>query len=325
MPTKQVSIQRRSPAAEDELIRLYLTDIGRHSLLTRNDEERLGEAMLAGREAAKRLAEIGDAADTFDDTTDAERQRLEALVHEGHQAAEEFVNANLRLVVSVAKHYTPGTALSLLDLVQEGNVGLMSAVERFDVRRGFRFSTYATWWIRQAISRAVANSSRAIRLPAQAGQLVSQVRRFQTSFEAEHGRAPTIDEIAEETGLTPAKVRDVLTFPLEMLSMSETHGADDDSELGDLLPDQEASSPFEMVAASMLPAQVNQLLQVLNERERRVVCLRYGLDRGRARTLDEVGHVFRLSREQIRQIERRALTKLRGASERAEAHELLVG
>jgi RNA polymerase sigma factor (sigma-70 family) len=319
VPTNQVTMQGRAAAAEDELIRLYLTDVGRHPLLTRTDEERLGEALIAGREASKKLAD-GRVA-----LSDDERERLEAAVEEGHRAAEDFVNANLRLVVSVAKRYTPATALSLLDLVQEGNVGLMAAVERFDVRRGFRFSTYATWWIRQAISRAIANSSRAIRLPAQAGNLVSQVRRFQTAFEAEHGRAPTIEEVAQETGLTPAKVRDVLTFPLEMLSMSETHGTDDDAELGDVLPDREASSPFEMVAARMLPAQVNQLLEVLNERERRVVCLRYGLDRGRARTLDEVGHLFRLSREQIRQIERRALMKLRSASERAGARELLVG
>jgi RNA polymerase sigma factor (sigma-70 family) len=312
-------MQGRSPAAEDELIRLYLTDVGRHPLLTRSDEERLGLTLIAGREAAKQLADHAEELD------DEERTRLEAAVEEGHRAAEEFVNSNLRLVVSVAKRYTPATALSLLDLVQEGNVGLMSAVERFDVRRGFRFSTYATWWIRQAISRAISNSSRAIRLPAQAGNLVSQVRRLQSTFEAEHGRAPTIREVAAETGLTPAKVRDVLTFPLEMLSMSETHGSEDDAELGDVLPDKEASSPFEMVAASMLPDQINQLLQVLNERERRVVCLRYGLDRGRARTLDEVGHLFRLSREQIRQIERRALMKLRTASERADARELLVG
>ncbi|MDQ4098576.1 MAG: sigma-70 family RNA polymerase sigma factor, partial [Actinomycetota bacterium] len=278
MSTATSAVQGRA-GADDDLVRLYLADVGRHPLLGRAEEERLGTAMIAGREAAKQLEEHDAELDG------AERRRLLDAIAEGEQAAEHFVEANLRLVVSVAKRYTPATALSLLDLVQEGNVGLISAVERFDVRRGFRFSTYATWWIRQAISRAIANSSRAIRLPAQAGNLVGQVRRAQTAFEAEHGRSPSVEEVAEEVGVTPSKVRDVLTFPLEMLSMSETHGPDDDAELGDILADQEASSPFEMVAASMLPMHVNQLLEVLNERERRVVCLRYGLDRGRPRTL----------------------------------------
>jgi RNA polymerase sigma factor (sigma-70 family) len=315
--TNTSTVQGRA-VADDDLVRLYLADVGRYPLLCRAEEECLGKAILAGREAAKTLEERDDELNV------AERRRLLDAIAEGERAAEQFVEANLRLVVSVAKRYTPATALSLLDLIQEGNVGLMSAVERFDVRRGFRFSTYATWWIRQAISRAIANSSRAIRIPAQAGNLVGQVRRAQTTFEAEHSRPPTVEEVAEQIGVTPSKVRDILTFPLEMVSMSETHGADADAELGDVLPDMEASSPFEMVAASMLPMHINQLLEVLNERERRVVCLRYGLDRGRPRTLDEVGQVFRLSREQIRQIERRALVKLRGASERAEARDLIA-
>jgi RNA polymerase primary sigma factor len=224
----------------------------------------------------------------------------------------------------VAKKYT-SSGVSLLDLVQEGNVGLMHAVDRFDVRRGFRFSTYATWWIRQAISRAIANSGRTIRLPVQAGDLVSRVRRAQTSFESENGRRPTIDELARECGVSPSKVRQTLALPLEMLSMSEPQGAESDTELGDVIPDAEASSPFDMVAAAMLPAQVHSLLETLTERERRVIYLRYGLDRGRPRTLDEVGRLFSLSREQIRQIERRALIKLRERSERSGARELLVG
>ena len=322
MPT-QTFTMKRAGSSEDDLIRLYLADVGRHPLLSRSEEERLGLAIVAGREAARRLQ---TAADEDGELDEGERGRLAGLVEEGHRAAEQFVEANLRLVVSVAKRYTPATALSLLDLVQEGNVGLMAAVERYDVRRGFRFSTYATWWIRQAISRAIANGSRPIRLPAQAGNLLGQVRRTQTAFENEHGRAPTVHEVAKEIGVAPAKVEDALTFPLEVMSMSETYGdADDGAELGDAIADQEATSPFEMVAASLLPAQVNRMLEVLNERERRVVCLRYGLDRGRARTLDEVGELFRLSREQIRQIERKALTKLRSASGHSEARELLAG
>lgn len=303
---------------EEELVRLYLAEIGRHPLLTRAEEETLGLAVRDGREASETLERLPD------DASDAERRRLRAQVAEGDAAAQRFVQANLRLVVSVAKRYTQASGLSLLDLVQEGNVGLMQAVERFDVRRGFRFSTYGTWWIRQAISRAITNSGRTIRLPAQAGNLHAQVRRAQSTLESEHGRRPTTDEVADEVGVTAAKVEEALTFPTEMLSISHPVAADSDAELGDILPDR-APSAFDMVASEMLPAQVRRLLDQLGERERRVVCLRYGLDRGRARTLDEVGQIFRLSREQIRQIERRALAKLRQSSDRSGAWELLAG
>ncbi|MFP5317651.1 MAG: RNA polymerase sigma factor RpoD/SigA [Acidimicrobiia bacterium] len=306
-------------AGEDELVRLYLKDVGRHDLLTKADETRLGQAVLDGREAAERLCRHGER------LTAEERAELEAKVTEGQRAADEFVKANLRLVVSVAKKYSGSSGMSLLDLVQEGNVGLMHAVERFDVRRGFRFSTYGTWWIRQAISRAIANNGRTIRLPVQAGALVGKIRRAAADFESEHGRRPTIDELADLAGLTEAKVREALTFPLEMTSMSESHGPEGDTEVGDVLPDTEASSPFDLVAAQMLPDQINRLLDVLTEREKRVVFLRYGLDRGKPRTLDEVGALFRLSREQIRQIERRALLKLRESSDRTGARELLAG
>ncbi len=304
---------------EDELVRLYLKDIGKHALLTKDDETRLGVAVLEGRRAAERLCHHGER------LTDDERAELEARACAGQRAADAFVRANLRLVVSVAKKYVGNSGMSLLDLVQEGNVGLMHAVERFDVRRGFRFSTYGTWWIRQAISRAIANSGRTIRLPVQAGAMVGRIRRAQAEFEAEHGRRPSADELAELAGLAPAKVREALTFPLEMTSMSESHGPEGDTEVGDVLPDTEASSPFDMVAASMLPSQIHRILDVLTERETRVVFLRYGLDRGKPRTLDEVGALFRLSREQIRQIERRALLKLRESSERTGARELLAG
>ena len=304
---------------EDDLVRMYLADVGRHPLLTKNDETRLGELLLAGRTAAERLATLGPDADP------GERRQLEAAVAAGDQAAAEFVEANLRLVVSVAKRYVQVSGLSLLDLVQEGNVGLMNAVERFDVRRGFRFSTYGTWWIRQAISRGIANSGRTIRLPVQAGTLVGQVRRTIAAFESERGRGPTVEEVAAELSVGADKVREILTLPLEMLSMSEQVGPEADAELGDLIPDREAQSPFDVVAENMLPSQILRLLDALTERERRVIYLRYGLDRGRPRTLDEVGKLFRLSREQIRQIERRALGKLRQTSERSGAWELLAG
>ena len=313
-------VARSGGGGEDELVRLYLADIGRHPLLDKADEERLGLAVLEGREAAATLRERGDA------LSEDERRRLRRTVKAGERAADDFVRANLRLVVSVAKRYTAASGMSLLDLIQEGNVGLMHAVERFDVRRGFRFSTYGTWWIRQAITRGIANSARIIRLPVQAGTLVNRVRRAQATFESEHGRVPSVDEVAAEAGVTPDKVRETLVLPLEMHSMSEQYGsADADSELGDVIPDERQASPFDAVAESMLPSQVRELLRSLNERERRVVYLRYGLDRGRPRTLDEVAAVFRLSREQIRQIERRALTRLRECSARSGAWELLAG
>ncbi|MCA1692257.1 MAG: sigma-70 family RNA polymerase sigma factor [Actinobacteria bacterium] len=311
-------VRTNSGGGEDELVRLYLADVGRHPLLTRAEETQLAQEILAGREASQALENPRRA------LSDDERRHLESVVAQADIATEHFVRANLRLVVSIAKRYT-SSGLSLLDLVQEGNVGLMHAVDRFDVRRGFRFSTYATWWIRQAVSRAIANTGRAIRLPVQAGDLVSKVRRAQAHLEAETGRAPTVEEVAKDVSVSPAKVRQVLAMPLEMLSMSEPQAADSDSELGDSIADHEAASPFDVVAASMLPAQIRTLLDALSERERRVVYLRYGLDRGRARTLDEVGHLFSLSREQIRQIERRALMKLRERSERTGARELLVG
>ncbi len=318
LSTQRVTNGKSGGGGEDDLVRLYLAEIGRHPLLTRADEERLGMRIHAGREAAAELDRRGDR------LSEEECQRLEKIIEEAEEAAEEFVRANLRLVVSVAKRYT-SSGMSLLDLVQEGNVGLMHAVDRFDVRRGFRFSTYATWWIRQAISRAIANNGRTIRLPVQAGDLVSKVRRAQATIESEKGRRPSVEEVAAECGVAPAKVRQTLTLPLEVCSMSEPHGADADMELGDIIPDTEASSPFDIVAESMLPAQIRSLLESLTERERRVIYLRYGLDRGKPRTLDEVGQLFSLSREQIRQIERRALMRLREKSERSGARELLVG
>lgn len=303
----------------DELVRLYLNEIGRHPLLTRAEEQRLGLTCLRGREAGETLSRERDRLGP------AECRRLEAAVAEGEKASEQFVQSNLRLVVSVAKKYAQVPGLSLLDLVQEGNVGLMHAVERFDVRRGFRFSTYGTWWIRQAISRAIANSGRTIRLPVQAGALVGRIRKAQAAFEGEHGHWPSLDELAGETGLPAGKVADAMTFPSEMLSMSLQPNPDSEGELGDAIADTEATTPFEAVAAGLLPQQVQRLLDVLTDRERRVVCLRYGLDRGLSRTLDEVGRLFSLSREQIRQIERRALLKLREHSERVGARELLAG
>ncbi|MEW6155119.1 MAG: sigma-70 family RNA polymerase sigma factor [Actinomycetota bacterium] len=308
-----------SGGGEEHLVRVYLDEIGRVPLLTRDEEKHLGQAVQRGLQAARALEQVGDGLDG------AARRRLEEAAAVGQRSARRFVEANLRLVVSVAKKYSGASSLSLLDLVQEGNLGLMHAVERFDPGRGFRFSTYATWWVRQAITRAIANCGRTIRLPVRTGALLSRARKAQATIEAEAGRAPTREELADELGVTPGAVDDLLCVPAAVASIFDRVGGHEEgSELADMLADPQPS-PFDRLSEDMLPVQVRDLLATLNERERRVVMLRYGLDRGRPRTLEEVGQVFRLSREQVRQIERRALAKLRSRSTAAEARDLLAG
>jgi RNA polymerase primary sigma factor len=308
----------RSERDEDDLVRLYLNDIGRHQLLTKDDEARLGAIIEAGQEAKVELSTTGG-------LTRARRRQLRVLVDAADAATLEFVNANLRLVVSVAKKYQ-SSGLPLLDLVQEGNLGLIHAVEKFDYRKGFKFSTYATWWIRQAISRGIANSGRTIRLPVHAGDQVLQLRKGQTRLESELGRQPTVDELANELGWTVLQVEDVLRFSAEAISLSAPLGEDSDEELGDFVADSGAVNPFDAAAAALLPAEIERLLAPLDERERTVLWLRYGLDRGEPRTFDEVGEHFNLTRERVRQIENRALSKLRHPANDADgARALLAG
>src|SRR3954454_1664825 len=217
--------------ADADLLRLYLNQIGRYDLLTREDEQRLGRSIDAGRAAARVLGDDPEGALPVD-----RRRELTAAVKAGQRASKSFVEANLRLVVSVAKRYR-SSGFPLLDLVQEGNLGLIHALEKFDFRRGFKFSTYATWWIRQAITRAIANTGRTVRLPVKAGETVASVRRAQTDLESDLGRPPTLAEIATATGLRLGKVEEALTLAHEPLSMSETLTADGDTELGDLIED----------------------------------------------------------------------------------------
>ena len=278
--------QRAWKGEEDDLLQLYLNDIGKYPLLTRADEVRLGEQVLAGRKAAAELARLGDRVDA------ARRADLEERARAGDDAARRFVRSNLRLVVSIAKKYQ-SSGLPLLDLIQEGNFGLIHAVERFDPRRGFKFSTYATWWIRQTIARGIANTGRTIRLPVHAGDQLLAIRMANTAFEVRNGRPPTPDELAAAVAL-----------PTKMV--------EDDRAVG---PDQAAM-------AAMLPAQVADLLSVLEPREREILCLRYGLDRGKPRTLEEVGECFGLTREGVRQAELKAIAKLRRRSSRG-GHDLL--
>ncbi|MDQ6928320.1 MAG: sigma-70 family RNA polymerase sigma factor [Actinomycetota bacterium] len=229
----------------------------------------------------------------------------------GERATSTFVEANLRLVVSIAKRYQSTSGLALLDLVQEGNLGLMHAVDKFDFRRGFKFSTYATWWIRQAITRAIANTGRTVRLPVKAGETVASVRRAQADLEMDLGRPATLAELATATGLRQEKVEEALALGHEPLSMSEPLTSDGDTVLGDLLEDPAAGAALDDVVMSCLPAQVVKLLSFLDVKEREVVCLRYGLDRGEPRTLAAVAEICGLSKEGVSSVERRALAKLR--------------
>src|SRR5438445_2444993 len=291
---------------EEDLVRLYLNDIGKHALLTKDDEARLAQAIEAGREATAELL-------CGKPVTAVRKRELRRLVRNGDDAAETFVKANLRLVVSIAKKYQ-AAELPLLDLVQEGNLGLMHAVEKFDWRKGFKFSTYATWWIRQAIQRGIANTGRTIRLPAHAGDNLLRLHRVRAQLEAELEREPTVAELARELDVAEEKVTELLLVAPDPVSLAEPVSEDGETELGDLVEDRSAESPFDAAARALLPAEVEKLLSVLDERERRILSLRFGLDRGEPRTPDEVGELVHLSRERVRQIEARALSRLRHPS-----------
>jgi RNA polymerase sigma factor (sigma-70 family) len=308
---------KRAAQPEEDLVRLYLNDVGKHALLTREDEVRLAQTVEAGQQARGELAGAEGIA--------LSRQReLRRLIRAGDAAADTFVTANLRLVISIAKKYRSAD-LPLLDLVQEGNLGLIHAVEKFDWRKGFKFSTYATWWIRQAITRGIANNGRTIRLPVHAGELLIQVTKARGRLEGQLGRRPTIAELAADLGLEEAKITEILRHVGEPASLSEPLRADGDAELGDIVEDQAAVSPFDAAASVLLVGEVAKMLQVLDGREREILQLRFGLDRGQPRTLDEVGAHFNLTRERIRQIEARAMSKLRHPMIDRRSHELLTG
>ena len=310
-------LNKRAVQPDEDLVRLYLNDVGKFALLSKADEVRLAQAVEAGRDARAELA-------TGRTATPSRHRELRRLVRNGEDATETFVKANLRLVVSIAKRYQAAD-LPLLDLVQEGNLGLIHAVEKFDWRKGFKFSTYATWWIRQAITRGIAHTGRTVRLPVHAGELLSTVTKARSQLEAKLGRRPSIAELAGDLGLEEYKVVEIIRYVAEPISLSEPLRSDSDAELGDLVEDRTAVSPFDAAAASLLSGEVAKLLAVLDERERAILRLRFGLDRGEPRTLDEVGAQFNLTRERIRQIEARAMSKLRHPTLEMSAHDLLTG
>jgi RNA polymerase sigma factor (sigma-70 family) len=298
-----------------DLVRLYLNDVGQYALLSKDDEIRLGQEIEAARLASVALGETGA-------TISASKRRvLRRTVRRGSEAHDEFVLANLRLVVSIAKGYR-GSGVPLLDLIQEGNLGLIHAVEKFEWRKGFKFSTYATWWVRQAISRGLVNSARAIRLPVHAdGRLVALVR-VRDSFEAKFGRLPTRVELATALDVPEAKVDEVLRYASGPLSLSEPVG-DSLTEFGDLIEDHSQPSPCDSAMDGLLALEVTKLLDTLDEREHAIISLRYGLDQGAPHTLAAIGERFDLSRERVRQIETQALAKLRHPANAQTARSLL--
>ncbi|MFI0818230.1 RNA polymerase sigma factor [Streptomyces sp. NPDC021098] len=286
-----------------DLFRQYLREIGRIPLLSAAEEVELARRVEAGLFAEEKLASAPD----LDSQLALDLDRLVVL---GRMAKRRLIEANLRLVVSVAKRYV-GRGLTMLDLVQEGNLGLIRAVEKFDYARGYKFSTYATWWIRQAMSRALADQARTIRVPVHVVELINRVVRVQRRMLQERGYEPTPEEVAVQLDLTPERVSEVLRLAQEPVSLHAPVGEEDDVAFGDLIEDGDAASPVESAAFLLLREHLEAVLSTLGERERKVVQLRYGLADGRPRTLEEIGRIFGVTRERIRQIESKTLNKLR--------------
>ncbi|MGZ4681793.1 MAG: RNA polymerase sigma factor RpoD [Acidimicrobiales bacterium] len=295
--------------ASADPVRMYLKEIGRVSLLTAQEEVDLAKRIEAGSFAEERLAEL-NAAGEIASLDPGERRRLKRIADDGADAKAALTQANLRLVVSIARRYV-GRGMLILDLIQEGNLGLMRAVEKFDYTKGFKFSTYATWWIRQAITRAIADQARTIRIPVHMVESINKVHRVQRQMIQELEREPTVEELADKVDMTPARVREIMRISQDPLSLDSPVGEEADSNLADFIEDQQAEAPAEMAARKMLGDAVVEALDQLNDREKAVVRLRFGLDDGQARTLEEVGREFGVTRERIRQIESKTLAKLR--------------
>ncbi len=299
-PTKKTT---SSKATASDPVRMYLKEIGRVPLLTAEEEVYLAKKIEAGKEAEKKLRLLKDK------LSPEEKRKLERQKQEGLRAKQKLIESNLRLVVSIAKKYV-GRGLLFLDLIQEGNLGLIRAVEKFDYHKGYKFSTYATWWIRQAITRAIADQARTIRVPVHMVETINKLLRTQRQLLQDLGREPNPEEVAERMGITPEKVREILKIAQEPVSLETPIGEEEDSELGDFIEDKGAEVPLEKAASSLLKEDLQKVLEGLSERERKVIEYRFGLSDGNPRTLEEVGKVFGVTRERIRQIESKTLKKL---------------
>ncbi|MCI6927217.1 RNA polymerase sigma factor RpoD [Butyricicoccus porcorum] len=296
--------------AIDDPVRMYLKEIGKVDLLTPEEEVQLAEKMQAGNEAKARLEEIEKNHEKVDET---EMQAIRKAIRGGENAKKRLSEANLRLVVSIAKRYV-GRGMLFLDLIQEGNLGLLKAVEKFDCTKGFKFSTYATWWIRQAITRAIADQARTIRIPVHMVETINKVIRVSRQLLQELGHDPQPEEIAEEMNMPVERVREILKIAQEPVSLETPIGEEEDSHLGDFIPDDDALEPAEAASFTLLKEQLVEVLKTLTPREEKVLRLRFGIEDGRTRTLEEVGKEFNVTRERIRQIEAKALRKLRHPS-----------
>nr|WP_035749510.1 RNA polymerase sigma factor [Arthrobacter sp. 35W] len=302
-PVQQVM----SAGATADPVKDYLKQIGKVALLNAEQEVDLALRIEAGLFAEEKIAHEGD-------TMDPKLKReLEYIIHDGKRAKNHLLEANLRLVVSLAKRYT-GRGMLFLDLIQEGNLGLIRAVEKFDYTKGFKFSTYATWWIRQAITRAMADQARTIRIPVHMVEVINKLARVQRQMLQDLGREPTPEELALELDMTPEKVVEVQKYGREPISLHTPLGEDGDSEFGDLIEDSEAVVPADAVSFTLLQEQLHSVLDTLSEREAGVVAMRFGLTDGQPKTLDEIGKVYGVTRERIRQIESKTMSKLRHPS-----------
>ncbi len=296
--------------AIDDPVRMYLKEIGKVDLLTPEREVELAQAMGAGAAAKEQLAELERSGE---DIPKEMMKELKKAVKGGERAKQQLAEANLRLVVSIAKRYV-GRGMLFLDLIQEGNLGLIKAVEKFDYTKGYKFSTYATWWIRQAITRAIADQARTIRIPVHMVETINKVIRVNRQLLQELGHDPSPEETAEEMGMPVEKVREILKIAQEPVSLETPIGEEEDSHLGDFIPDEDASEPSEAASFTLLKEQLVDVLSTLTPREEKVLRLRFGIEDGRSRTLEEVGKEFNVTRERIRQIEAKALRKLRHPS-----------
>ena len=321
--------------AIDDPVKVYLKEIGRVPLLSSDEEIQLALNILAGSQAeeqkkelfpdiwkieknikltdAQRKAKLEEAKQGLDEAQLETLAQLDTILHKGDKAKQRLSEANLRLVVSIAKRYV-GRGMQFLDLIQEGNLGLIKAVEKFDHTKGFKFSTYATWWIRQAITRAIADQARTIRIPVHMVETINKVKKVSSQLLHQNGHDPTADEISQALDMPVEKVREIMRVAQEPVSLETPIGEEEDSHLGDFIPDEDAPVPAEAASHTLLKEQLSSVLSTLTPREEKVLRLRFGLEDGRPRTLEEVGHEFEVTRERIRQIEAKALRKLRHPS-----------